>query len=67
MAAIPLWHPRHGRKIATLEVEAIADEKRGWMRGDQPVAPVIQKVAPVVTPKPIDKRSKAYRQQVGRS
>ena len=59
MAAIPLWHPQHGRKIATLEVEAIADEKRGWMRGDQPAVTAI--------PKPVDKRSKAYRQQVGRS
>ncbi len=29
---IYLWHPVHGTKVATLEAEAIADEKNGWAR-----------------------------------
>jgi hypothetical protein len=29
---IYLKHPLHGVKIATLEAEAIADEKNGWVR-----------------------------------
>jgi len=29
---IYLWHPVHGTKVATLEQEAVADEKNGWAR-----------------------------------
>lgn len=29
---IYLWHPVHGTKVATLEAEAVADEKNGWAR-----------------------------------
>jgi hypothetical protein len=29
---IYLAHPVHGRKIAYIEMEAIADEKNGWVR-----------------------------------
>lgn len=29
---IPLIHPIHGEKIATLEAEAKHDELRGWIR-----------------------------------
>lgn len=32
MAPIYLKHPRHGVKIATLEMEADYDEKNGWER-----------------------------------
>ena len=36
---IYLMHPIHGRKVATLELEADADEKNGWSRynPDEPV------------------------------
>ena len=32
MANIHLSHPVHGKKIATLELEAEADERNGWVR-----------------------------------
>ena len=34
MALIYLRHERHGVKIATLEMEAEADEENGWERFD---------------------------------
>ena len=34
MAMIYLRHARHGVKIATLEMEAEADEENGWERFD---------------------------------
>jgi len=36
---IYLMHPIHGRKVATLELEAEFDEKNGWSRYnlDEPV------------------------------
>jgi hypothetical protein len=41
MAVIYLTHPDHGAKVATLELEAVADEKNGWSRynPDTPSAP----------------------------
>jgi len=32
MAAIYLEHPIHGAKVATMDIEADADEKNGWIR-----------------------------------
>lgn len=32
MAAIYLAHPKHGVKIATMEMEAQHDEANGWVR-----------------------------------
>ena len=29
---IYLKHPVHGRKVATMELEAVYDEKNGWTR-----------------------------------
>ena len=29
---ITLVHPVHGAKVATMELEAVADEKNGWVR-----------------------------------
>lgn len=34
MAAIYLFHPKHGVKIATMEMEAQYDEMNGWTRFD---------------------------------
>ena len=34
MTAIYLMHPRHGVKIASLEMEAQHDEMHGWVRFD---------------------------------
>ena len=42
---ITLVHPIHGAKVATMELEAEADEKNGWTRYN-PDTPV--QVAPVV-------------------
>ena len=32
MAMIYLLHPIHGRKVATMELEAVFDETHGWTR-----------------------------------
>ena len=32
MAVIYLTHPVHGAKVATMDIEADADEKNGWIR-----------------------------------
>ena len=46
MSTIYLSHPVHGRKVATMELEAEFDEKNGWTRytldtPDEEVAPVV--------------------------
>lgn len=48
MAVIYMKHPVHGAKVATMELEAIADEANGWVRYtlDTP-AEVAEEVAPV--------------------
>jgi hypothetical protein len=45
MAVIYMKHEVHGAKVATMELEAIADEANGWVRYtlDTPV----EEVAPV--------------------
>lgn len=40
MTTIHLRHPNHGTKIATMELEAEADERNGWKRYN-PNAPVV--------------------------
>ena len=46
MAVIYMKHPIHGAKVATMELEAIADEENGWVRytlgtpDEEVVAPV---------------------------
>ena len=32
MAVIYMSHPVHGAKVATMELEALDDEKNGWVR-----------------------------------
>ena len=50
---IYLTHPQHGRKVATLEAEAVADEANGWVR-DAPAEPVAPPApSPVATPRSI--------------
>ncbi len=44
---IYMKHPTHGEKIATLEAEAVADEKRGWTRFDPVVRPAPNPLASV--------------------
>lgn len=46
MSIIHMKHPVHGTKIATLEAEAQADEKRGWTRYD-PLAPKVPSPDPI--------------------
>lgn len=52
---ITLVHPIHGAKVATMELEAEADEKNGWTRYN-PDTPV--QVAPVVNTLEIKRRPK---------
>ena len=52
MPVIYLRHPVHGSKIASMDMEATADEANGWKRYDpnEAVAPAVQPVVeePVV-------------------
>ena len=43
---IYLMHPIHGRKVATMELEAEMDEKNGWTRYN-PDTPSEPEAAPV--------------------
>jgi len=52
---ITMIHPVHGAKIATMELEAVADENNGWTRYN-PDTPV--QVAPVNTLEIKRRRSK---------
>lgn len=52
---IYLTHPVHGAKVATMELEAEADEKNGWTRYN-PDTPV--QVAPAVNTLEIKRRRK---------
>jgi hypothetical protein len=38
---ITLVHPVHGAKVATMELEAEADEKNGWTRYNADTPPVV--------------------------
>jgi len=46
MPIIYMTHPRHGAKIATMELEAEMDEQNGWMRYN-PDTPTVEQAAPV--------------------
>lgn len=46
MSVIYLQHPIHGAKIATLDIEAEADEINGWTRYN-PDTPSVEQAAPV--------------------
>ena len=50
---ITLVHPVHGAKVATMELEAVADEKNGWTRYN-PDTPV--QAAPVTNTLEIKRR-----------
>jgi hypothetical protein len=57
---IYLRHPKHGVKIATMEMEAQYDEQHGWVRFDpvgivdDPDIPVIEDPSPAVDePEPL--------------
>ena len=43
---IYLKHPVHGRKVATMELEAVYDEKNGWTRYTL-ATPEVPEAAPV--------------------
>jgi hypothetical protein len=48
MSVIYMKHEVHGAKVATMELEAIADEANGWVRYtlDTPIE-VVEEVAPI--------------------
>ena len=45
MPVIYMKHPRHGEKVATMDLEAEEDERNGWERFD-PAAPAPAEPAP---------------------
>jgi hypothetical protein len=47
MAVIYLIHPLHGAKVATMELEAVADEKNGWSRYNPETPSASEEAAPV--------------------
>jgi hypothetical protein len=44
---ITLVHPVHGAKIATMELEAVADEENGWTRYNVDTPSDSEEAAPV--------------------
>jgi hypothetical protein len=49
MSLIYLDHPIHGRKIATMELEAVFDETNGWTRYNPETPSDSEEAAPVNT------------------
>jgi hypothetical protein len=45
MPVIYLAHPRHGVKVATMDLEAQQDEENGWTRMANPDAPPVNMLA----------------------
>jgi hypothetical protein len=52
MAEIYLMHPRHGTKIATMEIEAQYDEMHGWVRFDPDELAVVEDPVEADLPEP---------------
>lgn len=52
MAVIYMKHAIHGAKVATMELEAVADEKNGWVRYTLETPSVEQEAAPKKEVKP---------------
>jgi len=46
MAVIYMSHPIHGAKVATMELEALADEQNGWTRYTLDTPDVVEEAAP---------------------
>lgn len=46
---IYLSHPDHGRKVATMELEAVADENNGWTRYNPDTPSDVEVAAPINT------------------
>ena len=46
MSVIYMSHPVHGAKVATMELEAQADEKNGWTRYTLDTPIVVEEAAP---------------------
>jgi hypothetical protein len=46
MAVIYMSHPVHGAKVATMELEALADEQNGWTRYTLDTPDVVEEAAP---------------------
>jgi hypothetical protein len=44
---ITMFHPVHGAKVATMELEAEADEKNGWTRYNPDTSSEVEETAPV--------------------
>ena len=47
MAVIYMKHAVHGAKVATMELEAIADEANGWVRYTLDTPSEVEEAAPV--------------------
>ncbi len=46
MAVIYMKHAIHGAKVATMELEAVADEANGWVRYTLETPSVVEEAAP---------------------
>jgi len=46
MPVIYLTHEVHGAKVATMELEAVADEQNGWTRYTLDTPDVVEEAAP---------------------
>jgi len=55
MSVIYMSHPVHGAKVATMELEALADEQNGWTRYTLDT-PVVEEAAPVANELEVKRR-----------
>lgn len=58
MPIIYLEHPVHGTKIASLDMEAEADEQNGWTRYNPDTPSTVEEVASEVNVAPIERRGR---------
>lgn len=56
MSTIYLSHPVHGRKVATMELEAEFDETNGWTRYTLDTPSIEEEAAPVVNTLEVKRR-----------
>jgi hypothetical protein len=57
MPVIYMSHPVHGAKVANMELEALEDEKKGWVRYALD-APVEEEAAPIANELEIKRRGR---------
>lgn len=56
MGVIYMSHSVHGAKVATMELEAVEDEKNGWVRYTLDTPLIVEEAAPVANTLEVKRR-----------